>query len=167
MARGPLLAVALMLALFHPSAADAQRIQASGTTQSYPQLGLRVGYNFGQKLGSLGAQLRLPFSGRLDLLPSGDIFRGKTVTNWQLNGDLALRLGQSRQLYAGTGVGAVRRSGRGTKAGLNLFFGVAPPPTSRRHANTQPYLEFRWTLVDGDRPFHLLLGFNYRLGRRQ
>lgn len=165
MARRPLLAAALMIALFPPSTAIAQRIRSSSATPSYPQIGLRVGYNFGQKLGSLGAQLRLPFSGRLDLLPSGDIFRGRTVTNWQLNGDVALRLGESRQLYAGTGVGALRRSGRGTKAGLNLFFGVAPPPRNRRHANTQPYLEFRWTLVDGERPFHLLLGVNRRLGR--
>jgi hypothetical protein len=154
-------AVALLTAVaLFPSGAAAQR-RDTGFFNGPLQAGPRVGRDFGNKAWSVGGQLAAPLGRNLELRPSGDLFfpSGEGM-GWQLNGDAAIRFGQGGGLYAGGGVALVHPDDSDTQTGYNLFFGLSTAPPQQR---TKGFLEFRWTFVNDTSPFHLALGFLYRL----
>lgn len=131
-----------------------------------PAMGVRSGYDFEGEAWSLGGQARLPFARRLELIPSGDAFFDTDHTEWQLNADLAVRLGPRGSLYGGAGLAAVNRPEEPgdeaeTRLGTNLFVGLQLPGVV---LPVRPFAEARWTLVDGESPFRLAFGANVRLG---
>jgi hypothetical protein len=153
------LALLAALALF-PSGLAAQG-RGSGFFNGPLQAGPRVGRDFDNKAWSVGGQLAAPLGPNLELRPSGDLFfpSGEGM-GWQLNGDAAIRFGEGAGLYAGGGVAFVHPDDSDTETGYNLFFGLSTAPPQQR---TKGFLEFRWTFVNDTSPFHLALGFLYRL----
>lgn len=125
-----------------------------------PELGPRVGYDFDADDWSVGGQLRIP-GPRLEALASGDYYFAVGTHPWQLNLDLALRLGRFSSLYAGGGVGIFHLLT--TDVGANVLVGLHPP--SRRNSPVRPYAEGRWTFLEGGTPFRLVFGVNLVLGR--
>jgi hypothetical protein len=151
-----LLAAALLL----PGDAGAQR-RAGGVFSGPLQAGPRVGRDFGNKAWSIGGQLAAPVGRNLELRPSGDLFFPRDEgMGWQLNGDAAIRFGESGGLYGGGGIALVHPDDADTKTGYNLFFGLSTAPPGQR---TKGFIEFRWTFVNDTSPFRLALGFLYRL----
>ncbi len=147
-------------ALLLPGEAAAQR-RGEGLLEGPIAVGPRVGREFDNKAWTVGGQVAVPLGRRLELRPSGDLFfpSGEGM-GWQLNGDAAIRLGEGGGLYAGGGVAFVHPDDGGTETGYNLFFGLS---TAAPYQRTKGFLEFRWTFVDDTSPFHLALGFLYRL----
>jgi hypothetical protein len=153
--------VALLAALLlSPDAAEAQR-RSRGFFQGPLQAVPRVGRDFDNKAWSLGGQLAASVGRNLELRPSGDLFFPRDDgMGWQLNGDAAIRFGEGGGLYAGAGVAFVHPDDSDTDTGYNLFFGLSTAPPEQR---SKGFLEFRWTFVNDTSPFHLALGFLYRL----
>lgn len=147
-------------ALLLPGEAAAQR-RGGGLLEGPISVGPRVGREFDNKAWTVGGQAAVPLGRRLELRPSGDLFfpSGEGM-GWQLNGDAAIRLGEGGGLYAGGGVALVHPDDADTETGYNLFFGLSTAPPDQR---SKGFLEFRWTFVDDTSPFHLALGFLYRL----
>ncbi len=150
----------LVAVLLFPADVAAQR-RSTGLFSGALQAGPRVGRDFGNKAWSIGGQLAAPVGRNLELRPSGDLFfpRGEGM-GWQLNGDAAIRFGESGGLYAGGGIALVHPDDSDTETGYNLFFGLSTAPPAQR---TKGFIEFRWTFVDDTSPFRLALGFLYRL----
>ncbi|MEO8294574.1 MAG: hypothetical protein ABI613_03585 [Gemmatimonadota bacterium] len=127
-----------------------------------PELGLRFGRDFSIDAWTVGAHVRVPLLRMVDFRPSGDLSLGQNSLgdDYQLNGDLALR-GARDQAYLGGGVAYVHRrfdSGKSSGTGANLFIGFKPFP----RPGAQLYLEGRWTLVDDETLFRLLLGVAFK-----
>lgn len=138
-----------------PAVADA------ATAELRPEAGARAGYDWDLAAWSLGGQLRVPIVPGLTLMPSADWFFA-TPGAWQVNLDLAFRLGWYGGLYGGAGLGVAHRPpGSSTRAGLNVFAGFAPPRLGRQ--SLWPYLEARWLLVQNRSPFSLMAGVNVAL----
>lgn len=166
------LAIAALCLVLAPQAAQAQRPRsragqlAARLAASTPMIGIRSGYDFEGGAWGLGGQARLPVGRRLELIPSGDAFFDSERTDWQLNGDLALRLGPRGGLYVGAGLAASSRAADDadgdsrTRLGTNLFAGFQ---ARGRLLRVRPFAEARWTLVDGDSPFRLAFGANLPL----
>ncbi len=123
-------------------------------------MGPRVGYDFDADDWSVGGQFRVP-SRVLETLASGDYYFAAGTHPWQLNLDLAIRLGRFSSLYAGGGVGVFHAVN--TDVGPNILVGLHPP--RRRNAPIRPYAEGRVTFLDGGTPFRLVFGVNLVLGR--
>lgn len=135
-----------------------------------PAVGMRGGYDFELEAWSIGAQASIPFARRLAFLPSGDAFFGEDRTDWQLNADLAIRLGRAGFLYTGGGLALLNRvyeeagdADAETRTGANAFVGLQTPG---RRLPFRPFVEARWTFVDGESPFRLAFGANVALGGR-
>ena len=170
---GPRLIAATLVAMALFAAATPAEAQRRGRSQWVrptppPAVGVRGGYDFDAAAWSIGGQASIPFARRLAFMPSGDAFFGDDRTDWQLNADLALRLGRAGFLYAGGGLALLNRvheddvdAEAETKAGANVFAGLQTPGL-RLHF--RPFVEARWTLVDDDSPFRLAFGANVRLG---
>lgn len=131
-----------------------------------PQLGVRGGYDFGDDTGLAGAQLRIPIVPQLIFMPSADVFFDDSPTEWQVNGDVAVRPRVLGGIYAGAGVAFVDREftvfdERETQVGYNLFAGL----DGRSVFDTRliPYVEGRWTGVSDYHPFRLVVGANVPL----
>jgi hypothetical protein len=153
-------ALALIAVALLPAHAEAQR-RGSGMFTGPWQAGPRVGRDFDNKAWSVGGQIAVPLGRHLELRPSGDLFfpSGEGM-GWQLNGDAAIRFGQGGGLYAGGGAALVHPDDSDIETGYNLFFGLSTAAPQQR---TKGFVEFRWTFVNDTSPFHLALGFLYRL----
>jgi len=152
------LAVVLLILVLLPREGWAQRRGRGQSLIHGPiEVGLRVGRDFENHAWSVGGQVEVPVGRNLELRPSGDLFFPKHgKTGWQLNGDGAIRFGQT--LYAGGGIAFVHLNGGDTETGYNIFFGAR---ASARQGSIRPFLEFRWTFVNDTSPFRLALGFGY------
>lgn len=161
----------VLVSTLAPGSAEAQRRRPGAYrgpgpfAQPAPSLGVRGGYDFGGDLWSAGAQLRVPAGRTLELIPSGDAFFAGGRTDWQLNADLALRLGPRGGLYAGGGAGLLGRDPDGdgeasTALGPNVFAGIRFPG---RRGDVRPFIEARWTFVEGEAPFRLTAGLGFPL----
>ena len=124
------------------------------------EIGPRIGYDFDADDWSVGGQLRVP-ARVLETLASGDYYFAGAVDAWQLNLDLALRLGRLSSLYAGGGIGVFHQVT--TDVGPNLLVGLHP--SARRNSPIRPYAEGRWTFLDGVTPFRIVFGIDLVLGR--
>ena len=165
------LAIAAICLVLSPQAALAQRPRARAgqlaaqLAAPVPMIGIRSGYDFEGEAWSRGGQARLPVARRLELIPSGDAFFDSERTDWQLNADVALRLGRRGGLYVGAGLAAASRTAdadgdSNAQLGTNLFAGFQ---ARGRLLPVRPFAEARWTLVDGDSPFRLAFGANLPL----
>lgn len=165
--------VGTAMLVWNPAEVDAQRRpspRAVGLGDSVPTLtaGLRGGYDFDVEAWSAGAQIGVALRPRLVLAPSGDLFFRDGRTDWQVNGDLVLRPRPHGLIYGGGGVAAVHRASDGaedeadTRVGANAFVGLSTPGL-RRRARVRPFVEARWTFVDGESPFRLAFGLNVPL----
>jgi hypothetical protein len=152
----PLTLVALMLTLLPTDGAAQRRGRGQSLIHGPIEVGLRVGRDFENHAWSVGGQVAVPVGRNLELRPSGDLFFPKHgKTGWQLNGDGAIRFGQT--LYAGGGIAFVHLNGGDTKTGYNIFFGAR----ASARPGLRPFLEFRWTFVNDTSPFRLAAGFGY------
>jgi hypothetical protein len=139
--------------------------------------GVRMGYDFNANIWSAGGQFWIPI-GPVQFIPSGDIFFEEKNMGWQFNIDAALpiRMGFGRLLgrfqagfYGGGGFAIINRDIKGVsmdgrKIGTNLFIGMRLPV---RSIYIRPFVEARWTFVDGENPFHLIAGINIPLGLKR
>ena len=155
----PLTLALLALSVLTPEA-QAQRRGLRVVRGAAPEIGPRVGYDFDADDWSVGGQLRVP-ARVLETVASGDYYFAGATDMWQLNLDLALRLGRFSSLYAGGGIGVFHQVT--TDAGPNILVGLHPP--ARRGSPIRPYAEGRWTFLDGATPFRLVFGVNLVLGR--
>ncbi len=130
-------------------------------------VGARIGYDFDVDSWSLGGQLWLPIArGAVKFVPSGDIFFVDGGRYWQINADVALS-GRGSTYYGGglalTNMRFGENGARNTKVGYNLFVGQVIPLA---RWPLRPFLEGRWTFVEGENPFRLLVGFTLSPGGR-
>jgi hypothetical protein len=113
------------------------------------KVGVRVGYDNGQRQEVVGALLRIPIlrNGSVEILPSGDVTFLRGVREYQLNAEAVYMLSEGGGgIYAGGGVGlrdAVSRSdpsqGRETITTFSVVVGIEFSGLDRIH----PFLEFR------------------------
>lgn len=132
------------------------------------ELGLRGGYDFDEEVVSAGAQLRIPLSDEIHIIPSGDIFLEDAPTQWQLNADAAFRPASLGGLYAGGGLAIGSRDFDGdgereNRTGYNLLVGLDGGWLGG--ATVRPFVEARWTKIDEYRPFRMVLGVNVPIRR--
>jgi len=157
------------LLILSPNDVSAFRPGRPGTmTPSSSELGLRPGYDFDIDAWSFGAQLRLALGpgGRIQIIPSGDLFFVDGNTDWQINIDAALR--DRGAMYFGGGLAIANRDFAGTgdedtKYGGNLFAGLK---IRMRRSPVRPYIEGRWTFIEEENPFRLVVGLNFVLKGR-
>lgn len=160
-----------LLAVLGAQSADAQRRR--GRDRDHPgwwerrgpvEFGVRTGHDFAEEVGSAGAQLRLPLIRQLHLVPSGDVFLGDAVVEWQVNADAALRPDALGGIYFGAGAafahGDFDSDGdEGVEIGYNLLLGM-DGAGRLLGAAVRPFVEGRWTEVEDLDPFRLAVGIN-------
>lgn len=160
---------AAMVLLLEPASGQEAARSSTSFSAEYvvpplaPEAGARAGYDWGLVAWSIGGQLRVPIVPGFYLIPSGDYYLRTSATLWQLNLDVAFRLGWYGGLYGGAGLAIAHRaigSGR-AQAGLNAFAGFTPPRLKRRLL--WPFIEARWLLIQNRSPFALRAGFNIPL----
>jgi hypothetical protein len=151
---------ACLVVLSHSAQAQRPRRGLRRVFAAVPELGPRVGYDFKADDWLVGGQLRIP-GPYLESLFSGDYYLEGATRPWQLNLDLAVRLRPLASFYAGGGIGIFHDLT--TDVGPNVLVGLHPP--ARRGAPVRPYVEGRWTFLNGGTPFRLVFGINLLLGR--
>lgn len=140
----------LLAVLFTPVAARAQGLGF--------EIAGAMGRDFHDDAWLAAGHLRIPLGRRVEFRPSGAV-ELRSGSPWDLNADLALR-GPRGIGYLGAGAGLFERPRTGgpvQKVGANLFLGFSGVGPGLR-----PFLEFRWTRVDGATLFRPMLGL--RLG---
>jgi hypothetical protein len=134
-------------------------------------LGLRGGYDYDAEAWSLGGQFVLPLGSRpggIQIITSGDVFFINGNTDWQINLDAAIHL---MMLYGGVGIAYLNRDlqlpdEKDKKWGTNLFIGT-PLPLPLFKLGILSFVEARWTEVEDERLFRLVVGVNFLLGSRR
>lgn len=134
------------------------------------EFGVRGGYDFDDEVPSAGAQLRIPLTREIHLIPSGDIFLDDAPTQWQLNADAVFRPDGLGGLYGGGGLAFASRDfdedpdgERENRSGFNLLVGLDGGWLGS--ATVRPFVEARWTNIDDYRPFRIMLGINVPIRR--
>ncbi len=135
------------------------------------RFGVRGGYDFDERVGLAGAQVRIPLVRQLQVVPSADVLFGEANAQWQINGDVIVKPDGLGGLYAGAGVAFASADfdptdlddDRDTEAGYNVVFGL----DGGRLGSTivRPFAEARWTRVDELSPFRLVFGINVPVSR--
>jgi hypothetical protein len=74
-------------------------------------------------------------------------------------------------LYGGVGFAYLNRDfqqpdEKAYKSGINYFLGM-PLPIPLQRFRLMPYIEARYTEIDTDRIFRLVIGVNFGLGKRR
>ena len=168
-----LLAICLLVVAVDETEAQRRRGGSWGGRSLRPvmEFGIRAGRDYDIDVWSAGAQFRLPLGrrSRFQIIPSGDFFMAREEADWQANFDVAFRPGPRGGLYGGIGLAVTDRyrdgdGNRETKAGTNNFIGMRLP---MRSMAARLYLEARWTYVDGESPFRLVVGLNWPLRARR
>lgn len=168
LARLALAAFAVGLAVLPATRLDAQierrrpvpseaQIERSGT-----MLGMHGGYDFGNEYGLVGLQGRFGLDWNLQFYPSAEIILLRNSNLWQANADL-VALGRQGMFYLGGGLAAVG-NGEDVKLGVNVFPGV--DLGGLLDLSVKPFVEPRWTFVQGNSTFRLNFGVNVPLGLR-
>jgi hypothetical protein len=146
---------------------ESEAFRGMGTPSPVVSMGIRTGYAFDVDSWSLGGQLWLPIArGAVKFVPSGDLFFVDGRKYWQINVDAALSNRGPTYYGGGLAVTNMHFGETGsdeTKLGFNLFVGHVIP---LRRSSIRPFLEGRWTFIEGENPFRLVIGFNFRLGGR-
>ena len=87
-------------------------------------------------------------------------------TGWQFTTDVAFPLGVVENVYLGGGYTLLNRDFDGdgdltSESGGGVFVGLL---SDARRRGMRPGLEARWSFVDGETPFRLILSFNFPVG---
>jgi hypothetical protein len=126
------------------------------------EFGIRGGYDFEDRQGSAGTQVRIPVIRQFAVSPSFDAFFGDDGASWQLNLDGLIRPMRLGGLYGGGGLALLRAdldgTGEETTAGWNLVAGIEGGRISA--TALRPFVEGRWTGVDDFQGFRLVAGVN-------
>jgi hypothetical protein len=167
-ARHALAGLAVFAAALAPDVARAQRTQRPTQLQiertSAPQVGARATYSTGSPdAWGFGGQLRLPIDWNLAFEPNADWFTRNGTTTWQANADL-LALGRRGLMYARLGLAMWKTENVDLEYGLNAGIGADLPYFA--DLPVRPFVEGRWTFLDGRAPFRVQVGGNIVLGRR-
>jgi hypothetical protein len=110
-----------------------------------------------------GVQLRLPIDWNLAAEPSVDLWSVNGNTWWQANADL-LALDRRGWFYGRLGLAVAGRQGQDTKVGVNAGIGSDLPFLFE--TPLRPFVEARWTVIDGQVPLRVLIGANFTFGKR-
>lgn len=110
-----------------------------------------------------GGQFRLPLDWNLALEPNVDTWSVKDRAWTQANVDL-LALDRRGIFYARLGLAALKAPGGEAKFGANVGVGADLPYLFE--TPLRPFVEARWTAVDGKAPLRVLIGANVVLGKR-
>jgi hypothetical protein len=129
-------------------------------------LGIRGGYDWNKNTYCVGGQLKIPLGmgrGAIQIIPNGDIFFIRSGIDWQLNLDAAIRL---MMFYGGAGLAYLNREfykpdEKSKKTGINYFIGF---PLPMRRLPFRIFIEGRWTNVNDETLFRLVVGINFSLG---
>lgn len=152
------------------SVADAQSWRR-GPTPGAPvpiplSLEARLGRHFGLDAWSLGAGGLIPVESTLMLAPSADYYFDDT-RSWQVNLDAMARSRGATQLSAGVGAAAAHRPFQHgdemveeTRIGFNVVLSLS---SRRGRAGAWPFLDARWTRVQGRASFLLVTGMAFSL----
>jgi hypothetical protein len=161
-------AVALALAVTAGDVVAQQRRPAPPPPVPSPaELGIRGGRDFDAEVWTLGMQFRMPLGpwGRIQLVPSADLIFLDESTAWQVNVDGSLELLPEGMLYGGGGLAIlsteVAEGEMERFTGWGLHIGTKPQMYAVR---VRPYVEARWTFIEGDGLFRLVLGLNVPIG---
>jgi hypothetical protein len=147
--------------LLLPSDAAAQRRTRQGIFSMPFQLGPHTGRNFDDKSWIVGGTLAASLGRTLELRPSGDTFlrKGRKMA-WQLNGDAAIRFGETGAFYVGGGIAWLHPPDVDAETGYNLFIGLN---SAAPWEKARGFLELRRTRVNDNTAIHLVFGVLYRL----
>ncbi len=163
----------LLAALLAPAAAQGQRLPRARWgfgRANVPLAGVRGGYDFSTRSGSVGGDIRIPIAPRIPIyvVPSADVYFTPRPNDWQANLDGELRPFPLMGLYGGGGGALIHHAftpqeGQETRVGWNLFAGLQPTL-----ARSRPYVETRWTF-QGEHysAFRLVGGLDFALGHRR
>ena len=145
-------------------------ISLAGTTAAGAQTGAvhvgpRVTYNFDFEKTAIGFQAGFPLNGRIDFVPSVDVFFPDNGSLLGFNADIKLRPlpADAGMLYIGTGLNLTRAAYRGssnTEAGLNLVAGL-----EGRTGAVHPFGEVR-TILGDQTSVQITAGLNFTLRSR-
>ena len=149
--------VLLVAGLLLTGALQAQRRTTRGGSLEPVRLGPHIGYNFDADALTLGAQVTLPITQRLELYPTFDYYAISPGSAWALNADVKYRPPtRVGALYVGGGFGYLRAGATGD-VNVNLVGGIE----SLRRA-VVPYAEARIILGNGS-AFQVVGGFSFKL----
>lgn len=168
LARAAIAALLLAAATLPATQADAQITRRrpvpteAQLERSGAMIGLHGGYDFGNEYGLVGVQGRFGLDWNLQFYPSAQMILQRDASLWQANADL-VALGRQGILYFGGGLAAVG-NGDDVKLGVNVFPGA--DLGGLLDLPVKPYVEPRWTFVQGDANFRLNFGVNVPLGVR-
>lgn len=152
--------VLLVVGLLLTGALHAQRRTARGGTWTPLEpvrVGPHLGYNFDAEALTLGAQVTLPITQRVELYPSFDYYFIDPGSAWALNADVKFRPPtRMGALYVGGGLNYLRVGSRGD-VNVNVIGGLE---FVRRPF--VPYAEGRLMLGNGS-AFQVVGGFSFKL----
>ncbi|HEY7684812.1 MAG TPA: hypothetical protein VH833_01775 [Gemmatimonadales bacterium] len=149
--------VLLVAGLLLTGVLQAQRGTTRGRSFEPVRLGPHIGYNFDADALTLGAQVTLPLSRRVELYPTFDYYAISPGSAWALNADVKYRPPtRAGALYVGGGFGYLRTGTTGD-VNVNLVGGME----SLRRAFV-PYAEGRITLGNGS-AFQVVGGVSFKL----
>lgn len=149
--------VLLVAGLLLTGVLQAQRGTTRGSSFEPVRLGPHIGYNFDADALTLGAQVTLPLSRRVELYPTFDYYAISPGSAWALNADVKYRPPtRAGALYVGGGFGYLRTGTTGD-VNVNLVGGME----SLRRAFV-PYAEGRITLGNGS-AFQVVGGVSFKL----
>lgn len=167
------LAGVVVLAAVFSSALEAQRgprARLVEVARPGPEIGFRAGYGWDLDAWSLGAQLRLPITREVEIIPSADYELVDWATLAQANLDVAILPGRRRSFYFGGGAAFMHENLGGatdatTRVRPNVFAGFTFGRA--RRATVRPFAEARWTFLEGNESEgRVVFGLNAALGRR-
>ncbi|MBI2796742.1 MAG: hypothetical protein HYX65_08570 [Gemmatimonadetes bacterium] len=137
--------------------------QAQVDRMSGPMFGLRGVYDGDGRVWGYGAQARFPIDWNLQFAPSVDAYAVNGQASLQGNVDF-IATGRRGWFYVGGGLAVARTQGIEARYGANLYPGIDLP--SLFDTPLRPFVEARWTFIDGKAPFRLTFGLNFPLGSR-
>lgn len=145
--------------------AQRRQPQPPSTVSAAAELGVRGGRDFDAESWMLGMQFRMPLAARgwIQLMPSADLIFLEESTAWQVNVDANVELLPAGMLYGGGGLAILSTEvdeDMERVTGWNLHLGVKPQVYAVR---VRPYIEGRWSIIEDESRFRLVLGLNVPL----
>ncbi len=140
-----------------------RRFRKLSRMQPTSSIGLRVGNDFKHDQYFVGVHFWLPIGIFWEFVPSADYyFTGHDAKRWQFNGDLIFKPRPVGPLYFGGGLAVQYLTGdKETDLGGNVLVGLEFG--GFRKPVMYPYIQARWTFLEGKEYFSLLGGINFML----
>lgn len=128
------------------------------------QIGARAVFSAERPDGwGYGVQARFPVDWNLAFEPSVDVWSINGFSTYQVNADV-VAFDRRGWLYGRLGLAYYKPEVVDGRYGLNLGVGSDLPYLFE--TPLRPFVEARWSIIDGNAPLRLLLGANIALGKR-